>query len=58
LLEYGFQPGKELGQLLHAAYEAQLAGEFNDLTSGMRWISESANTPPQIRETIRTRIEF
>ncbi len=53
LLEYGFQPGKELGQLLNAAYEAQLAGEFNDSISGMRWLSEAPNVPPEIREAIR-----
>jgi tRNA nucleotidyltransferase (CCA-adding enzyme) len=55
LLEYGFHPGKELGQLLNAAYEAQLAGEFNDLSSGLRWLSEAPNVPPLIREAIRAR---
>jgi tRNA nucleotidyltransferase (CCA-adding enzyme) len=37
LLEHGLQPGKELGQILNAAYEAQLAGDFNDLPGAIAW---------------------
>ena len=55
LLEYGFQPGKELGQVLNSAYEAQLTGEFNDFISGMRWLSGAPNVPAHIREAIRAR---
>ena len=55
LLEYGFRPSKELGQILNAAYEAQLAGEFSDFAGGMRWVAE-LDIPDVIRKAIRTRI--
>jgi tRNA nucleotidyltransferase (CCA-adding enzyme) len=41
LLERGLQPGKELGQILNAAYEAQLAGEFHDLTGALLWYEKT-----------------
>jgi hypothetical protein len=56
-LEYGFQPGKGLGQILNVAYEAQLAGEFNNLTGGLRWLSEAPDIPAEIRERIRAGAE-
>ncbi|HEX7863162.1 MAG TPA: polynucleotide adenylyltransferase [Verrucomicrobiae bacterium] len=42
LLERGFQPGKELGRVLNAAYEAQLAGEFFDLEGALTWVKNAA----------------
>jgi tRNA nucleotidyltransferase (CCA-adding enzyme) len=39
LLERGFSPGLALGQILHRAYEAQLAGEFQDLEGAVNWVA-------------------
>jgi tRNA nucleotidyltransferase (CCA-adding enzyme) len=45
LLEHGLQPGKQLGQILHAAYEAQLAGEFHDLPGALLWYNQTKTKP-------------
>ena len=45
LLEYGLQPGKQLGQILHSAYEAQLAGEFHDLAGALLWYHQTKTKP-------------
>ena len=45
LLEYGLQPGKELGQILNAAYDAQLAGEFSDLAGAIAWCVKMKRVP-------------
>lgn len=37
LIEQGMQPGKEMGDLLKAAFEAQLDGEFTDLAGALDW---------------------
>ncbi len=37
LIEWGMKPGKSLGPILRAAFEAQLDGEFHDLESARRW---------------------
>jgi tRNA nucleotidyltransferase (CCA-adding enzyme) len=55
LLEYGFPPGRELGQLLNAAYDAQLAGEFKDLASAIEWISDHGLVPAPVRDAIKQR---
>jgi tRNA nucleotidyltransferase (CCA-adding enzyme) len=41
LLERGWQPGPALGTMVRAAYEAQLEGQFDDLTGAMRWVANS-----------------
>ena len=46
LVPYGFQPGKELGEVLRAAMEAQLEGAFEDLPGAMAWLRERHPTPP------------
>lgn len=45
LLEHGFVPGQELGRVLNAAYEAQLAGEFNDLEGALAWCAKTIPRP-------------
>jgi hypothetical protein len=32
------QPGETFGQILHAAYDAQLDGTFNDLNGALEWL--------------------
>ncbi len=38
LIERGMQPGKEFGEILKGAFEAQLDGEFEDLDGARRWL--------------------
>ena len=38
LIERGMKPGKLFGELLKAAFEAQLEGSFNDLESATKWL--------------------
>jgi len=40
LLEQGWIPGKSIGVILAAAYEAQLEGAFSDLPQARTWLSE------------------
>jgi tRNA nucleotidyltransferase (CCA-adding enzyme) len=39
LIELGMTPGKEFGNILHRAYEAQLEGVFFDLTQAWQWLA-------------------
>ena len=55
LLEFGFAPGKDLGEALHAAYEAQLAGAFADLQSALDWAQTYSGIPEEIRRAIQRR---
>ena len=41
LLELGMHPGKEMGRVLNAAYEAQLAGDFADLEGARKWLDSN-----------------
>ncbi len=38
VLALGIAPSRRVGELLHAAYEAQLDGEFADVESGVAWL--------------------
>ena len=38
LLEAGFEPGPELGDIVRAAYEAQLDGAITDLAGALEWL--------------------
>lgn len=40
LIEAGLEPGPQFGEVLHAAYEAQLGGEFQELSEGKRWLEK------------------
>ena len=55
LLAMGQKPGPEIGHLLHAAYDAQLAGEFNDLPSAIAWLARAYPdyVPPEILTALR-----
>jgi tRNA nucleotidyltransferase (CCA-adding enzyme) len=45
LLERGLPPGPAFGELLRAAYEAQLEGRFGDLQGAVAWLSTTAAAP-------------
>jgi tRNA nucleotidyltransferase (CCA-adding enzyme) len=38
LLDLGVEPGPRMGQLLDAAYEAQLDGAFDTVEKATRWV--------------------
>ena len=40
LLALGMRPGKSLGEILRAAYEAQLEGAFGDLPQALCWLRQ------------------
>lgn len=42
LLDQGLKPGRELGALLNAAYQAQLEGKFEDLDGALEWVRSHA----------------
>jgi tRNA nucleotidyltransferase (CCA-adding enzyme) len=44
VLALGVAPGKRVGELLHAAYEAQLDGEFSDVAGGLVWLQRYYDT--------------
>ena len=56
LLELGMRPGRDLGVVLHAAFEAQLEGKFLDLPEAFRWLaSEPGLTlPEEVRQRLAT----
>jgi len=41
LLKLGMEPGREMGKLLHRAYEAQLDGVISSLDEAIDWIKET-----------------
>lgn len=43
LIELGMQPGTKFGQILHAAYDAQLEGTFFDLPGALEWLKTHRN---------------
>lgn len=45
LIERGLVPGKEFGELLDAAFEAQLEGKFADVAGGLRWLAAEGELP-------------
>ncbi len=58
LVELGFPPGRELGELLREAYDAQLAGEFKDMNGGLAWLIRRSKIalPPKVREAIDAKL--
>jgi len=42
MIAIGFQPGPAMGAIIRSAFEAQMAGEFNDVDSGMAWVQAHA----------------
>ena len=49
LLELGLPPGKLVGRLVAAAYEAQLEGDFNDLPGAFSWLRSHPELPASLR---------
>jgi tRNA nucleotidyltransferase (CCA-adding enzyme) len=43
LLERGWSPGPDLGQVLKRAFEAQLDGDFQDLVGALEWLSRQGS---------------
>jgi len=37
LLDLGWKPGKEMGTMLHEAFEAQLDGAFDTIKGALDW---------------------
>jgi tRNA nucleotidyltransferase (CCA-adding enzyme) len=54
LLQLGMKPGRDLGPILHDAYEAQLEGAFQDLEGAFRWLKQQsmASLPPLVRREL------
>ncbi len=54
LLELGMNPGKDVGVILHEAYEAQLEGQFFDLPQALQWLARQSqfNLPPNVRAAL------
>jgi tRNA nucleotidyltransferase (CCA-adding enzyme) len=42
LLERGWAPGPAMGSLVRAAYEAQLEGQFEDLSGALLWVARQS----------------
>jgi tRNA nucleotidyltransferase (CCA-adding enzyme) len=42
LLERGWRPGPAMGTMLRAAYEAQLDGQFEDLSGALGWLAKQS----------------
>lgn len=51
LIDLGMLPGKDVGVIVHQAYEAQLEGTFFDLTHALRWLQAQSELP--LPETAR-----
>jgi tRNA nucleotidyltransferase (CCA-adding enzyme) len=55
LLELGLPPGKDIGVVLHHAYEAQLEGAFFDLPQALNWLRGQGGLP--LSEEARRKLE-
>ncbi len=57
LIRAGFAPGREIGDMLKSAYEAQLAGEIKDLGAALEWVKSRpknlSDEKPQLVEDTR-----
>ncbi len=55
LLELGMPAGKELGKVLHAAFDAQIEGSFFNLAQALRWLGEQKEIglPAEVLEKLR-----
>ena len=40
LIDSGIEPGPKMGQILEAAFEAQLDGQFDDLEGALAWLEQ------------------
>ena len=57
LIELGLKPGPQFGEILDAAYEAQLEGRFSSLEDARRWLAEQRDIelPPEVRQALSLR---
>lgn len=55
LLELGMKPGREMGVMLEAAFEAQLEGKFFDLPQAMQWLTSEPGLP--LPDEVRSRLK-
>ncbi len=55
LLELGMKPGREMGVVLEAAFEAQLEGKFFDLPQAMQWLTSEPGLP--LPDEVRSRLK-
>jgi tRNA nucleotidyltransferase (CCA-adding enzyme) len=55
LLELGLSPGKELGEILCEAFDAQIDGKFFDLPQAFRWLERQKKfqLPENVLEQLR-----
>lgn len=55
LIELGMQPDRTFGNILHAAFEAQLEGQILDLPQAFRWLAEQHqfNLPDEAARALR-----
>ncbi len=56
LVELGMNPGKLFGQILARAYDAQLEGEFFDLTQALHWLAQEEQLPDFAREALKKKL--
>ena len=58
LIELGLAPGPQFGEILDAAYEAQLEGRLNSLADAWRWLAEQKDhdLPPEARQSLDSRL--
>jgi tRNA nucleotidyltransferase (CCA-adding enzyme) len=56
LLALGMSPGREMGAILNAAFEAQLEGEFQDHPGALRWLKTQAEIP--LPPELRSRLDY
>jgi tRNA nucleotidyltransferase (CCA-adding enzyme) len=58
LLDLGMQPGPEFGEILAAAYEAQLEGKFIDLPKAFDWLraQKKATLPLTAQASLRSKL--
>jgi tRNA nucleotidyltransferase (CCA-adding enzyme) len=52
LIELGMQPGETFGQILYAAYDAQLEGTFKTLSDALEWLKGYDGANQNIRSKI------
>jgi len=55
LIQLGMKPGKDMGRLLDAAFEAQLDGLFSDSQGALSWVSRQGGIelPDEVRHAAR-----
>ncbi len=58
LLELGFAPGKEIGEILHDCFDAQLDGKFFNLAQAYQWLrnEKKFQFPSEVQERLRQTI--